>query len=250
MIGYPQPVMYRQRPPERTQLTGEHLASLEAYAEFFNHAASLPINQRTTSQRYYIARYFSPSPGDSILDVGAYLGSNLRRYAEEGYDIDGVEVGKAYCDVWDGLKMAVDPQARARTRMFCAMFETWKADVTYDQVLCCEVLEHVIDPQAFVAKIASHMAVGGRAFLATPQEKTRTAARLVRQQDLRAWAEKSGLKVVREIGAIPYKPKEYKGLRGWLQNAWIKTFRKDQTNRPRDWGVAQWICIAQKGVRI
>ena len=250
--GLPLPVHRRRqrpapKPKGKVRVTGEHLTSLTAYAELFNRVAAIPLNQSITFQRYYIAAHFRPRPGDRILDVGAYVGNNLLRYAEDGHFIDGIEVGRAYCDVWDRRRAEMSEEARGRTRMFCSLFEEWQADRAYDQALCCEVLEHVIDPQSFVAKIASHLGPGGQAFMASPKEKTRTSARLVSGEDLRAWAEKAGLKVVRVFEAVPYKPKDRKGLAGWIHKAWIRTFHKEQFNRPRDWGVAQWVCIAEKG---
>jgi len=203
----------RQRTP---RVTGEHLQTLEAYAAFFNNVAKLPINQRTVDQRFYIVAHFRPRPGDRILDVGAYLGNNLRRYAEDGHEIDGLEIGKAYCDIWEQRSMEMEPEDRARTRMFCVPFEEWEADRTYDQIICTEVIEHVIDPQGFVLKMSGLLNLGGQLFLATPRTKTRTAAREVGPMDLRLWTSDAGLSVERMFVAIPRKEFDSLGVPNWI----------------------------------
>lgn len=203
----------------------EHLESLEAYEKWFQEVSSLPRNHIVTWQRYYIDQHFRPRPGTRILDVGAYIGNNLLRYGKEGHEIDGIEVGSGYCKTWSFRKATeMTPEEAGRTRMINCLFETWQPDRVYQHILCCEVLEHVIEPGMFVDKMAGVLQDAGELFIATPQVKTRTAVRLVAPKDMRRWVEEADMEVVEFIEAIPRK----------------------RTDGPTDWGVAQWICIARK----
>ena len=214
------------RAPRNTAYDEEHLSSLEAHREWITDVSNLEVNQRTTSQRFYIAQHFRPKPGDRILDIGAYVGNNLLRYGGEGHPIDGIEIGSGYCGVWEARKgdLPADHPARFKAQMFCAAFEEWATTRTYDQALICEVLEHVIDPTSFVAKAAALLAPGGQLFIASPRERTRTAVREVTPADLRRWTQETGLEVSRLFVAVARK----------------------RNDGPRDWGVDQWICIATK----
>lgn len=217
------PIYRRVRKPR----DNSHLHSLEAYADYFNQVARRPINHTVTWQRYYISKKFRPNPGDVILDFGFYLGTNLIRYAKEGHQIDGIEVALAYARTFEKrLEAQVMAQEEwDRIRTFIELIETFKPDRLYDRILCCELLEHVIDPVVILKKAHECLKEGGEIFIAVPKDKRfRTDIRDVSLDDLEAWLKEAGF---REWRHEEIQPEKYE-------------------DGSKDWGVAQLITIATK----
>jgi 2-polyprenyl-3-methyl-5-hydroxy-6-metoxy-1,4-benzoquinol methylase len=100
------------------------------------------------------------APRARILDVGCGAGANA------------VEIKKAHPEV---RYQGVEPNARAAELarevmddVFHGMMEDWLATnptETYDAVILSDVVEHVVDPVAFMRRLAEHPATRGATFV-------------------------------------------------------------------------------------
>ena len=95
-------------------------------------------------------------PGARVLDYGAGSGEFLLAGTAAGWDMTGVELGKAYAE-----------HARAAgARVFDALPEP--DDRGFDAITCHHVLEHLRDPVAALRALAARLAPGGIVYLAVP----------------------------------------------------------------------------------
>jgi 2-polyprenyl-3-methyl-5-hydroxy-6-metoxy-1,4-benzoquinol methylase len=100
-------------------------------------------------------------PGGRVLDVGCSGGYLAERLVARGSSVIGVEI---------------DPLAADRARSVCD--EVLVADVedaevpfepgSFDAVVCADVIEHLRDPEAFLARIRPLLRPHGRLVLTTP----------------------------------------------------------------------------------
>ena len=100
-------------------------------------------------------------PGGRVLDVGCSGGYLAERLVAQGSTVVGVEM---------------DPRAAERARAFCD--DVLVADVeaselpfepeSFDTIICADLLEHLREPGAFLARIRPLLPPGGRLVLTTP----------------------------------------------------------------------------------
>lgn len=103
----------------------------------------------------------------SILDVGCSDGAlvfsiNLETDAHaDGVDADAKAV-----------KWATERAKNNKidSKFTHSVFEEFKPDRKYEAISALEILEHVIDPKAFLDKLESHVEKGGYVFLSTPDK--------------------------------------------------------------------------------
>jgi SAM-dependent methyltransferase len=111
------------------------------------------------------------APG-RLLDVGCWTGSLLVASAGRGWVGRGVEPSR-----W-----AV---ARARERgcdVQCGTIEDLDlGDESFEAVVACDVVEHVVDPLALVERLAAALVPGGILFLTVPDAGSRLASILGRR---------------------------------------------------------------------
>jgi 2-polyprenyl-3-methyl-5-hydroxy-6-metoxy-1,4-benzoquinol methylase len=113
-------------------------------------------------------------PGQKVLDVGCGSGLLLEAICEKfkcvgrGIDVDNRRIELA--------------RARAkRARFDCGLFDPAKLDCHYDVVIASAIVEHVVDPSAFLAQLQTVLVTGGSLFLLTPN------ARSLNYRLLRSW---------------------------------------------------------------
>jgi SAM-dependent methyltransferase len=90
-----------------------------------------------------LRRYLGPPPR-RLIDVGCGIGSYGRALRSEGYDWLGVDIDPADCAELQRLGLPYR-QVDGRTLPF--------ADGAFDTALCLEVLEHIEEPQGFLAEV-------------------------------------------------------------------------------------------------
>lgn len=112
------------------------------------------------------ARY--PIAGKSALDVGCGAGLLCEPLSRLGADVTGVDAAPENIEA-----------ARAHAALSGLAIDYRAGEIAdqglgqYDIVSCMEVIEHVVDPAAFVGELARHLKPDGLLLLSTPN---RTAA--------------------------------------------------------------------------
>lgn len=124
----------------------------EAYAEFLEN----------WDEAFYAkyADYLKPSVhGARVLDVGCGVGQVVKRLAKAGFEAHGVDVSEpniakakqfsSHCQFYDGKQLPYSNEL-------------------FDSAGALNVLEHVEEPEAFVAELARVVRSGGRIILSSP----------------------------------------------------------------------------------
>jgi 2-polyprenyl-3-methyl-5-hydroxy-6-metoxy-1,4-benzoquinol methylase len=103
--------------------------------------------------------------GRRLLDVGCGAGTFLAIAAGRGWDVHGVEMNRALCD---DAERAVGPN-----RIVCGAFEALDpSEMRYDVITMWDVIEHVLDPVAFIARAQAMLRPGGVLVMCTPDEES------------------------------------------------------------------------------
>jgi SAM-dependent methyltransferase len=100
-----------------------------------------------------------------LLDVGCGAGTFMAIAASHGWDVYGVEMNQALVDEAE--------RAVGAGRLTCGAFEALDpAEHSYDVITMWDVIEHVLDPDAFIARAQSMLRPGGVMVLCTPDEES------------------------------------------------------------------------------
>jgi 2-polyprenyl-3-methyl-5-hydroxy-6-metoxy-1,4-benzoquinol methylase len=115
--------------------------------------------------------------GDTLLEIGCAPGSLLRVARERGFDAVGIEPNMSYIDAII---------AHSGCTVLCGLFPDvlsvpLLAGHSFDSIVAMDVLEHVDDPEAFVAAALAVLKPGGRLILMIP---ARLDDGLYREQDM------------------------------------------------------------------
>jgi 2-polyprenyl-3-methyl-5-hydroxy-6-metoxy-1,4-benzoquinol methylase len=119
----------------------------------------VPLNERR--HRAHAKLLAAVGTGKRVLDVGCSSGYLARPLSERGNTIVGIEL---------------DPEAAQAAEQFCERVlvgdvETMELPLepsSFDVVLCGDVVEHLRDPVAALARLRSFLKPGGRVVLSTP----------------------------------------------------------------------------------
>ena len=105
-----------------------------------------------------------PAHASRVLDVGCGAGATLQWLKQTGR-----------CDVCVGIEMMETAAAVARGRIdelhvgdATLLVDSAFAPQSFDLVLCLDVLEHLVDPWAFVAQLRPLLKPGGRVIASLP----------------------------------------------------------------------------------
>jgi len=129
-------------------------------------------------------KYFDPTPGASILDLGCGSGPNLIYYGQRGHKVDGVEIAQSAVDVFDR-----DKPAGLNARIHHCAIEDFEPLQKFDYVLLTEVLEHVEDPQKVMDVAAKCLTDGGTVYITAPsvRDDNPRHLRTVSIEDIETW---------------------------------------------------------------
>jgi 2-polyprenyl-3-methyl-5-hydroxy-6-metoxy-1,4-benzoquinol methylase len=119
----------------------------------------VPLNERR--HRAHAKLLAAVGTGKRVLDVGCSSGYLARPLSERGNTIVGIEL---------------DPEAAREAEQFCehvlvGNVETMELPLepgSFDVVLCGDVVEHLRDPVAALARLRVFLKPGGRVVLSTP----------------------------------------------------------------------------------
>lgn len=160
--------------------------------------------------------------GRRVLDIGCGGGLLSEAMAARGARVTGIDPGEA------AIRTAREHLAGQDVEYHACTLESFadKEPAPFDIITCMELLEHVPDPDALVARTASLLKPGGHLFLATINRNlqswltavvgaeyllrllprgTHDYARFIRPSELAAWLRQSGFRVV-TINGMQYLP--------------------------------------------
>jgi len=103
-----------------------------------------------------------------LLDIGAASGIFLDAAARSGYEGVGIE---------PSASLVAEAKSRYGIELFCGTLEDYPATPPFDVVTLLDLIEHVVDPVAFMTLVSSRVAPGGLLVIVTPDGAS-LAARL------------------------------------------------------------------------
>jgi SAM-dependent methyltransferase len=164
--GTPAPQMYRpslywEDRAQRFAAERDGLAAVCAYGmpEFYNRAIHL-------EQRLALAPWLKVRSGTRVLDVGCGVGRWSRLLAARGADVTGVDLSPTM--IAQAQRRAAAEGVAHRCRFQVQDVSHLDVGEQFDLVLGVTVLQHILDPAALHAALASmtaHLAPGGRMIL-------------------------------------------------------------------------------------
>lgn len=121
------------------------------------------VQEQIARMRYFFSRY--DAAGKAVLDLGCGTGFNCEYVCQKYAAADALGV--------DISAPTIEFARRAYPRRRFEVADVCDRDRDYgrgrwDCVICCEVFEHVPDPDALLAVIRDHLADDGTAFISTP----------------------------------------------------------------------------------
>jgi 2-polyprenyl-6-hydroxyphenyl methylase / 3-demethylubiquinone-9 3-methyltransferase len=165
-----------------------------------------------------------PLAGRKVLDLGCGGGILSEAMAALGAEVTGIDAGEEPLAV--ARLHLRESGLRVDYRQALAEEIAEEAADSFDVVTCMELLEHVPDPGSIVAACARLVKPGGEVFFATlnrnlksflfaiigaeiilrlVQRGTHSYRRFVKPEELRNWAERSGL-VFQDLTGLHYNP--------------------------------------------
>lgn len=162
--------------------------------------------------------------GLAIADVGCGGGLLAEAMARQGARVVGLDLAAELIEV--ARLHAIEAGVAIDYRVESAEQHARAGAGSYDVVTCMEMLEHVPDPQAIVAALATLVRPGGHVFVSTLNRTprayamailgaeyvlrllpagTHTYAKFIRPSELAAWARAVGLVVV-DVAGLEYDP--------------------------------------------
>ena len=125
---------------------------------------------RSATARARVAAIAALAPQGPWLDVGCSTGALLRAAVERGIDAEGIE-----------LSAVAVAEARARgLRATQVAADDFTPERRYACITAFDLVEHLIDPNPFLARVRSWLAPGGRLAITVPDIKS-AQARLMRR---------------------------------------------------------------------
>lgn len=182
-----------------------------------------PLHDLNPVRLRYVERTGSLA-GLAVLDVGCGGGLLAEAMARQGARVVGLDLASELIEVarLHALEAGVSIDYRVESAEQHALAGAGR----YDVVTCMEMLEHVPDPHAIVAELATLVRPGGHVFVSTLNRTprayamailgaeyvlrllpagTHTYAKFIRPSELAGWARAAGL-VVADVAGLDYDP--------------------------------------------
>jgi len=182
-----------------------------------------PLHDLNPVRLGYVERA-GPLNGKTILDVGCGGGLLSEAMASVGARVTGLDLTQDLIDV--ARLHALEAGIAVEYRVESAEQHAVTNAAAYDTVTCMEMLEHVPDPAAAVAALATLVRPGGDLFVSTLNRTprayllavlgaeyvlrllpagTHSYERFIRPSELADWGRRAGLAVV-DIAGLQYDP--------------------------------------------
>lgn len=112
---------------------------------------NLPYYQRLAQKKYAYVRDRTGKQRFSLLEIGCGVAGMAEQLAENGVDYYGIDIDKRVIDF-----------AKKRG-IHCDMLDFADMDThkQFDVIICSQVLEHIVEPAAFINKVKQHLNDGG-----------------------------------------------------------------------------------------
>ena len=108
-------------------------------------------------------------PGSTVLDFGCCVGQNTFAFASAFPDLHFVGVDISANQIKVGQKYLEENKVENVELNVCTSPEDLDQYISgYDCVLCCEVLEHIVDYHTFLTELEKSCKIGGRMVMSTP----------------------------------------------------------------------------------
>jgi len=182
-----------------------------------------PLHDLNPVRLRYVART-APLAGRTVVDVGCGGGLLAEAMAREGASVVGLDLAADLVSV--AQLHALDAGVAVDYRLASAEQHAVEHAGRYDVVTCMEMLEHVPDPAAVVAALATLARPGGEVFVSTLNRTptaylkailgaeyllrllptgTHTYEKFIRPSELAAWARAAGL-TLEDVTGLDYDP--------------------------------------------
>ncbi len=121
------------------------------------------LKAATADEYLALLTRYGVAPGARLLEIGCGHGDFLVRAAHRGLDVTGVEYSASSCAV---VRQKLGGMGEVIRGEIDTLSAAWEGQ--FDVVAASDVIEHVRDPQAFLAAAHRLLKPGGVLFLATP----------------------------------------------------------------------------------
>jgi SAM-dependent methyltransferase len=142
---------------------------VEFYSQLEDQEYSAEAEGRTKNFKTIFKRLKRLNPGKSLLDVGAASGIFLALAKEEGYEVAGIEPSEYLVN---------EAKKRYDLDLFNGIIEDYKRTEKYPVITLLDIIEHLVDPDAFMSAVDALMADDGLLVIVTPDVNS-LAARLM-----------------------------------------------------------------------
>ena len=103
----------------------------------------------------------------SYLDVGFAYGGSLAAFASLGYEVTGIEISEKLARMGRLNLESLGSVAETHVGDFLSE-EILTGEGKFDLITCCDVIEHVMDPETALRKVCRLLKPGGIAYIAYP----------------------------------------------------------------------------------